>query len=121
MTSLINRGYAVAGYSNDAIFLNNVNQLNLFWPNATMYYTGGALVGSEFVYSTPYYDMQRYNDAYYRLTNAYGMPVSTGNLAGGGICATWWGYNGQYVSLSFSPMNSIGGPLRYYTTLSFGN
>lgn len=118
---LLNNGYAVTGYTNDALYLNNVYQLNMMWPNATLYYNQyGALSGSEFVYSTPYYDMNRYNMTYRQLLNAYGNPVSTNSTYGGGVEVNWFGYDGQYVSLQYSPANAYDGTYRYYTILSFG-
>lgn len=118
---LLGHGYNVTGYTTDAVYINNVSQLNLLWPNATLYYgTGGVLRGSEFVYSTPYFDQARYNMAYGYLTGAYGAPVSTMPLQGGGVRVNWFGYNGQYVSLQFQPATAYDGSYRYYTTLSYG-
>lgn len=120
LNSLINRGYVVNSYGNNAIYLSNVNQLNLLWPNATLYYTNGALGSSEFVYSTPYYDMSRYNQAYGMLVNSYGMPVATQQLAYGGMQADWWDARGQYVTLRMLPQQGANGTFTYFTTLSFG-
>ena len=36
-------------------------------------------MSSQFVYSTPYNDMARYNTVYSRLVNLYGLPVSYNN------------------------------------------
>lgn len=116
---LSNSGYTVDGYANDCIYLRNMNALNLLWPDATLYYNNGYLTSSSFSYSTPYYDLSRYNAAYTRLANMYGAPVSVSN--GGGISATWWGYDNQYITLSVQAMQSFGGGLRYYTTLVMGN
>ena len=119
INALLNRGYDVCGYANDAVYLNNVQQLNMMWPNATLYYDGrGGLTASEFVYSTPYYNMNQYDLAYGRLYDAYGYPVSQQSINGGVTCS-WWGGNG-YVTLSYQPQNAVNGTLRYYTTLSFG-
>lgn len=118
---LLGNGYAVTGYTTDAIYINNVSQLNMLWPNATLYYSaGGMLRGSEFVYSTPYFDQTRYNTAYGYLTGAYGMPASTMPLQGGGVRVNWFGYAGQYVSLQYQPGTAYDGSYRYFTTLSFG-
>ena len=119
--NLVTNGYTVCGYGNDAIYVNNVNQLGLAWPNATLYYNNGYLDASEFVYSTPYCDMNRYNMAYTMLVNNYGPPVQTQTLSGGGMLTSWWGPGGQYVTLQFAPQYALGGALRYYTTLSIGN
>lgn len=120
VNTLIAEGYNVAGYGNDMVYLTNVPQLNLNWPDATLYYNSGGLTASQFVYSTSYSDMSRYNLAYNRLVNLYGMPVDYTNTAGQ-LSATWFGRNGQFVSLSFAPQYSAAGALGYYTTLSFGN
>lgn len=121
LNSLLSNGYAVSAYGPDAIYLTNVSQLNLLWPNATLYYTDGLLGASEFVYSTPYFDQTRYNQAYVRLTNAYGVPVDSQMYAGGGLSASWWSNNGQYVTLQYLPETAANGSLRYYTLLSFGS
>lgn len=121
MDYLIGHGYDVTGYTNDAVYVNNVSQLNMLWPNATLYYgAGGVLQGSEFVYSTPYFDQGRYNMAYSSLIRSYGAPVSTIPLQGGGIRVNWFGYNGQYVSLQYQQAIAYDGSYRYFTTLSFG-
>lgn len=120
INSLVSSGYTVSGYGDDMVYLTNVPQLNLIWPDATLYYGPGGLTTSQFVYATPYSDMVRYNTAYGRLVNLYGMPVDYTN-SGGSISATWFGRNGQFVSLTFAPQYTAGGVLNYYTTLSFGN
>lgn len=121
MDYLIGHGYDVTGYTNDAVYVNNVSQLNMLWPNATLYYgTGGVLQGSEFVYSTPYFDQGRYNMAYTSLVRSYGAPVSTIPLQGGGVRVNWFGYNGQFVSLQYQQAIAYDGSYRYFTTLSFG-
>lgn len=117
---LLSSGYTITGYDNDMVYLSNVMQLNYLWPNATLYYGTGGLMGSEFVYSTSGYDISRYNMVYSSLLSQYGNPVSVQN-SGNGITTTWWGYNNQYVSLSYYPEYAANGSLRYYTVLSFGN
>lgn len=122
LNNLLFNGYDVLGYGNNIIYVGNVNQLNMLWPDARLHYGAyGDLIGSDFVYSTPYYDMNRYNTAYSMLVGSYGMPVSTVSLGGGGWLSTWWGPGGQYITLQFSGANAVNGALRYYTTLSFGN
>lgn len=120
INSLLYSGYDIAGYGPDAVYLNNVSQLNLNWPFATLYYTSGALSASEFAFSTSYYDTGRYNTAYSRLVNIYGMPYSSTPLGNGGVQVTWWGNGGQFITLSYAPQRADNGSLRYYTTLSFG-
>lgn len=121
LNQLVYNGYNVTGYGDNAIYLTNVNQLNMIWPNATMHYVNGMLTASDFVYSTPYYDLNRYNVVLNMLNGAYGVPVSTSPYGNGGMVTSWWGANGQYITLSYAPMMASNGSLRYYTTLSFGN
>lgn len=108
-------GYAVDGYADNTVYLRNVTELSMLWPDAALYYTpAGNLEASSFYYSTPYNDMSRYNSVYSRLTSIYGIPVNTGATG-----ATWFGSTG-YISLSYSASNTATGGLRYYTTLSYG-
>ncbi len=51
---LINRGYTIDGYGNDAVYLRDVNEMSYYWPDATLYYGAGGLARSEFLYSTSY-------------------------------------------------------------------
>ncbi len=118
---LLNGGYTVAGYGTDAIYLNNVTMYNYMWPQATMHYENGRLVGTEFVYSTLGYDMSRYNMLYSSLSGQYGYPVSIQNSGNGSVSATWWGYNNGYITLSYYNDYAYNGSNRYYTTLSVGN
>jgi hypothetical protein len=118
---LVGAGYNVLGYVADAIYLSNVSMLNMMWPNATMHYSGDVLRGSEFTYSTPGYDRSRYTMTYNSLVRQYGAPISVQNNGNDGISATWWGYDNNYVTLSFYPDYAYNGAVRYYTTLSFGN
>lgn len=121
INALINSGYTVSSYGNNQIYLNNVPMLNLMWPDAIMYYNpAGQLYGSQFVYSSPGYNMTQYNMAYTSLANAYGAPYSLQNVANG-IEASWWGPDNQFIRLSYVSDYANNGSLRYYTTLSFGN
>jgi len=116
----LNSGYSIAGYGSNAIYLSNVALYNYSWPAATMYYNNGTLAGSEFIYSSPAYDMTRYNMLYNQLVRQYGYPVSTQNQ-NGTISATWWGNNNGYITLSFYNDYAYNGTYRYYTSLSIGN
>lgn len=116
---LYNNGYSVYSYGNNAIYLNNVNQLNLFWPDAVLYYGNGILDRGQFIYSTSYYDTMRYNDTYSRLVAAYGAPISVAHPSNG-IQASWFGNDGRFVTLQYQPTYGADGVMRYYTTLSFG-
>ena len=64
INALINDGYTVSSYGNDVVYLSDVPQMNFYWPDAALYYNGGRLYGSQFTYTTPYYDMGRYNSQY---------------------------------------------------------
>lgn len=120
INALINSGYNVSGYDNNAVYLANVPMLNYNWPVANLYYGNGGLDGSEFVYYTSGFNLGRYNAVYNSLTSVYGMPYAIQNLAGGGRRAVWWGNDGQYITLSFGSGYASGGGLNYYTSLSFG-
>lgn len=121
LNPLINSGYTVSGYTKNEIYLNNVMFSNLSWPDATMFYTNGYLVGSTFAYSSSVYDTSRYNYVYSTMMNEYGAPVSIQSLNNGGTSATWWGYDNRYITLSFYPEYNSYGYLRYYTTVTLGN
>ena len=121
LDNLNSRGYNVVGYGNDAIYLNNVTQLGMNWSDATLYYVNGQLAASEFVYGQGYYDMTRYYNAYGMLSSSYGYPTSTSSYGQGGQRASWWGSNGQFITLTYAPATDYYGNTRYYTTLSFGN
>ncbi|MDE6327196.1 MAG: hypothetical protein K2L91_01570 [Duncaniella sp.] len=112
---LYNNGYTVDGYGNDIVYLRNVPALNYIWTDAALYYGRGGLDASSFYYSTPYYDVARYNNVYNVLVNTYGIPVATGN-AGGVMTSTWFGGNNGYITLSFG--SADGG--RFLTTLTMG-
>ncbi len=117
---LNNNGYNVNYYGDNTIYLRDVSMLNMLWPDAVLYYNnGGGLCGSRFVYSSGYYDMNRYNMAYASLSNTYGMPASIQNTSSG-VEVTWWGVNNQFVRLSYESNYAQNGSLNYYTTLSFG-
>ncbi|MDE6108959.1 MAG: hypothetical protein K2F72_01575, partial [Muribaculaceae bacterium] len=118
---LVNGGYTVSGYDNNMVYLSNVSMLNYIWPAANMYYNaGGGLAGSQFVYYTPRRNMKRYNAVYRDLVRTYGSPYSVQNLAGGGRAATWWGTDGQYITLNCGTDLAGNGSSYFYTTLSFG-
>ena len=120
LDALYNNGYNIAGYMNNAIYLTNVSLMNVMWPNVTLSYSNGGLRGSEFTYSSPGYDMSRYNIIYNQLYRQYGSPVST-DANGPAVTTTWWGYDNGYIRLSFFPDYAYNGSSRYYTTLSIGN
>lgn len=116
---LYNNGYTVDGYGSDVVYLRNVNELNMIWPDATLHYGPGGLIASQYLYSTPYYDLSRYNMAYGQLTRLYGYPVTSSNSPSGTF-STWFGPNGSYIQLEYKPMSTPGGYYGYYTILQFG-
>lgn len=112
---LFNQGYTVDGYTNDVVYLRNVPALNYIWTDAALYYGAGGLDASSFYYSTPRYDLARYNNVYNTLVATYGAPVAINNAVNT-LGATWFGGNNGYITLTFGA-NSMG---RYLTTLTFG-
>jgi hypothetical protein len=94
---------------------------NYTWTNGTMYYNNGNLQSSEFIYSTSGYDRTRYNQVYSTLVSQYGYPVTVQNNGNNNISCTWWGYNNDYITLSFFKDTAYNGTSRYYTTLTVGN
>lgn len=120
INALMNNGYNVNYYGDNTIYLNDATMLNMLWPDAVLYYNGGGLCGSRFIYTSPYYDMNRYNLAFTTLANTYGNPASIQNTSAG-IEATWWGTGNQFIRLSYMSDYAQNGSLCYFTTLSFGN
>lgn len=121
INALVNSGYSVSGYGNDAVYVTNVPMINLMWPDATLYYGNNGLYASEFVYSTSYYDVERYNLAFNSLVRNYGQPFDVDYGIGGAMTASWWGNGNQFIRLTFNSGIAANGGTRYYTTLSFGN
>lgn len=116
---LINRGYTIDGYGNEAVYLRDVNEMSYYWPDATLYYGAGGLARSEFLYSTSYPDPIRYNSLYTRFNRTYGPPINIVRT-GGVLSATWFAPNRGYVTIDYRSQYSLGGELRYFTTLTFG-
>lgn len=114
---LYNSGYNIDGYVDNTIYLRNVRELSLNWPDATMYYDSyGRLSSAQFMYSTSYNLLSRFDRLYSQLSRTYGPPVST-NYNGLSRVVTWYGGNAQgYVSLEYDYIDG-----RYYTILSYGN
>ena len=117
---LYNNSYQVAGYGRNEIYLNNVMQMNYQWPDAVLLYNNGVLSSSRYLMSTVYNDMYRYNALYNSFVGQYGAPISYSNQ-GGSMTASWFGYDGRYVTISYSPGYNANGQYCYYTTLTFGN
>ena len=116
VSALANNGYTVSSYGDNVVYLTDVPQMNYYWPNAALYYNNGRLYGSQFTYSSSFYDMSRYNNLYNTFVRQYGAPVQ---VSDNGIVtsATWYGAGNRYVTLTFDRGYSG----QYFTTLSFGN
>ena len=111
---LYSNGYTVDGYGNNIVYLRNVPMLNMVWTDGALYYGNAGLDLSSFYYSTPVYDMARYNNSYNVLVNTYGSPYEVTNV-GGTITSTWFAGGNSFITLSFGANNG-----RYLTTLSLG-
>ncbi len=117
---LMSNGFTIDGYADNTVYLRDPRVMNYVWNDGALFYSpAGALTGSAFYYSTPFYDMTRYNAVFNALTATYGLPVSNGTT-GGVLSATWFG-SGGYITLSYNTMPSSAGPVRFFTTLTFGN
>lgn len=117
---LYSNGYNVSGCGSDAIYLNNVNQMNMMWPDAILRYANGLLASSQYIYSTNWNNPNRYWSLYNAFNAQYGYPASVHNN-GGTLSASWFGPGGRFVTINYqNGYNSFGAPC-YYTTLTFGN
>ncbi len=114
-----NTGYTVDGYGTKEVYLRNVSELGYNWEDATLFFESGGLVRSQFYESTASYYPTRFNSLFTRLSNQYGNPVEYSN-SGSSQSAVWFGYNGDYVSLQYTLMNT-GNGYRYFTVLTYGN
>lgn len=114
-----NSGYTVDGYGTQEVYLRNVGELGYTWDDATLYFDGGGLVRSQYFDSSVGYNNSRYNALFNTLTAQFGRPVNYSNSSGN-LTATWFGYNGDYVTLQYTLMNS-GSGYRYFTILTYGN
>lgn len=89
VNALVNNGYSITSYGDNSVYVSDVPMLNMMWPDAVLFYNNaGGLCGSRFIYSTSFYDMNRYNLTYNSLVNAYGSPYSVQNTSSG-MEATW--------------------------------
>lgn len=120
LRSLVMAGYNVAGTWDNTIYLNNVSQFGLVWPQATIYYGVGGMTGARFQYSSYAPSTTNFNIAYNAVCAAYGMPLST-NMANGVTTYTWWGgSNSGYITLQYGPGPAQNGSYLYYTDLIYG-
>lgn len=112
---LYHNGYSVDGYGNNIVYLRNVPVMNYIWTDGALYYGDRGFDVSSFYYTTPYYDMTRYNAVYANLVAQFGAPVAYNN-GGRQLTTTWFGGNAGYVTLTYGPAD-FG---RFMTTLTFG-
>lgn len=107
--------YVIDGYSDDMVYLSNVDLLGYRWPEAMLLYDSmSGLNYAQFSYSLARDDSRRYNRLYRKLCRTYGPPVSV--VRGAHPQITWVGGDGRgYVTLS---RNYSGN--RFFTLLSFG-
>ena len=115
----IGRNYYIDGYSDNYLYMCDVNAYNYLWPDVMLYYNNGYLTSSQFSYSTNYFDGSRYNNVYNQLYGAYGAPAIAQNIANGRR-VTWWGYDNQYITLEFQSTYTNGYGTRYYTNIIIG-
>ncbi len=120
ITTLIDAGYAVTSAIDNAIFLTNVSQCGIVWPEATVYYTTSGMNCVRFQYGSTVNTDYRYRATYAQLCQMYGNPISV-TQSGGSLTATWWGGNNTgYITLQYGPsVNNYGG-YGYYTDLIYG-
>lgn len=120
ITSLLQCGYQVIGTWDNIVYLNNVTQFGITWPEASMYYDTRGLTGARFQYSSYSATNYYYRSAYSQLCAIYGSPVSATN-AGNIITSTWWGgSNTGYITLQYGPGVNEAGARMYYTDLIYG-
>lgn len=118
--TLLGAGYQIAGTWDNAIYLNNVSQFGLVWPQATIYYGVGGMNGARFQYSSYSPSTYNFNAAYNALCAAYGFPVAANDL-NGTMTRTWWGGNNTgYITLQYGPGYGQDGRYMYYTDLIYG-
>ena len=112
---LFDRGYEIDGYYDGIVYLRNIVEMRVTWPDVMLNYgTNNAFNSAEFHYSTSFDDLGRFNYVHRELCRIYGSPMSY-NESRSGIQAVWYGGNSiGYVTLEYSYMAG-----RYYTTLSY--
>ena len=110
------KGYEIDGYINNTIYLRNVPEMSFTWPDATIYYDSyGRLTSAQFIYSTSFNALSRYDRLYHNLCMTFGTPVSS-RWNGNYREIIWYGGDARgYVTLEYD--YSAG---RYYTILSYG-
>lgn len=118
---LLHAGYAVDSYDTQNVWLNNVNEFGLLWPEALISYgSGGGVALTQLMYSTMMNDMRRYNYVYNMFSSQYGDPYMS-SPGGGVVQATWFSRDGGYVQLEYGQRNTYGNGTRFFTTVTVGN
>ncbi|MCM1291534.1 MAG: hypothetical protein NC201_04925 [Prevotella sp.] len=118
--SLLTSGYDVAGTYSNGIYLNNVSQFGIIWPQVTIYYGVNGMNGARFQYSSYSPGNYNFNIAFNSLCAAYGNPVGSQTL-NGVTSYTWWGGNNTgYITLQYGPGVAENGSYMYYTDLIYG-
>lgn len=120
INALLTSGYNVAGTWDNTIFLNNVQQFGVVWPEATIYYGPNGMQSARFQYWSYAPNNYTFNSVYNALRAAYGNPLSTTSNYGTMTYIWWGGNNTGYITLQYGPGEYNGG-YRYYTDLIYGN
>lgn len=121
INTLYNTGYNIVSAIDNAIYLSNVSQFGILWPEATVYYNNGIMTGARFQYGSYSPTDYRWRTAYSQLCSLYGNPVEM-VYNNGCPTATWWGGNNTgYITLTYGPGVNQAGSRMYYTDLIYGN
>lgn len=114
-------GYSIGARSSNHIGLTNVMEMNMMWPVANLYYSASGLSASEFIHYSASPNTARYNRLYHGLNTRYGAPASINRTNNGMISASWFGYDNQFVTLTYQPSVDNHGIPTYLTSLIIGN
>lgn len=118
---LVQTGYNVLGYANNAIYMTSVSQFGYTWDDVQLYYNDGLFSSACLQYWSSSSSMSRFNNVYNQLCSLYGSPVSN-NSSNGITSYTWWGGNQTgYVTLEFGYGRSDDGYAGYFTTVFYGS
>ena len=121
INSLVQMGYNVLGYANNAIYMNSVPQFGYTWDDVQLYYNDGLFSSACLQYWSSSSSRSRFNSVYNQLCSLYGSPVSN-NSYNGITSYTWWGGNQTgYVTLEFGYGRSDDGYAGYFTTVFYGS
>ena len=121
INSLVQMGYNVLGYANNAVYMNSVSQFGYTWDDVQLYYNDGLFSSACLQYWSSSSSRSRFNSVYNQLCSLYGSPVSN-NSSNGITSYTWWGGNQTgYVTLEFGYGRSDDGYAGYFTTVFYGS